>query len=75
LERNCSGCGRHLISINFPHKNWEGYYAYSSRMGGKLCLLAQDKFCLVLYDRWSPWVGDIPKNPYFEYHHILWKKA
>jgi hypothetical protein len=23
----------------FPSKNWEGYYAYSSRVGGKLCLL------------------------------------
>jgi hypothetical protein len=23
----------------FPSKNWEGYYAYSSRVGGKFCLL------------------------------------
>jgi hypothetical protein len=27
------------MSINFPSRNWEGYYAYSSRSGGKLCLL------------------------------------
>jgi len=25
--------------MNFPPRNWEGYYAYSSRVGGKLCLL------------------------------------
>jgi hypothetical protein len=35
-------CGGHLISINFPPRNWEGYYAYLSRMGGKLCLLVED---------------------------------
>jgi hypothetical protein len=35
----CSVCGGHLISINFPPRNWEGYYAYLSRMGGNLCLL------------------------------------
>jgi hypothetical protein len=50
LEKNLRGfyiqhwrkfvvCGQHLTSINFPPRNWEGYYAYSSRMGGKLCLL------------------------------------
>jgi len=32
-EKICSVCGGHLISINFPLTNWEGYYAYSSRMG------------------------------------------
>jgi hypothetical protein len=25
--------------MNFPTRNWEGYYAYSSRVEGKLCLL------------------------------------
>jgi hypothetical protein len=30
-------------------------------MGGKLCLLVQNKFCLMLYDRWSSWVGNSPK--------------
>jgi hypothetical protein len=25
--------------MNFPLGNWEGYYAYSSRVGRKLCLL------------------------------------
>jgi hypothetical protein len=38
LEKICSVCGRHHISINFSRRNWEGYYAYSSRIGGKLCL-------------------------------------
>jgi hypothetical protein len=38
-EKICSVCGGHLISINLPPRNWEGYYTYSSRMGGKLCLL------------------------------------
>ncbi len=28
-----------FTSINLPPRNWEGCYAYSSRMGGKLCLL------------------------------------
>jgi hypothetical protein len=27
-----SVCGRHLLSMNFPLTNWEGYYAYSSRV-------------------------------------------
>jgi hypothetical protein len=27
LEKICSVCGGHLISINFPPRNWEGYYA------------------------------------------------
>jgi hypothetical protein len=39
LEKLSCVCGRHLISINFSPRNWEGYYAYSSRMGRKLCLL------------------------------------
>jgi hypothetical protein len=39
LEKNCSVCGGHLISMNFPPRNWKEYYAYSSRLGGKLCLL------------------------------------
>ncbi len=39
-EKICSVFGGHLIiSINLPSTNWEGYYAYSSRIGGKLCLL------------------------------------
>jgi hypothetical protein len=39
LQNICSVCGEHLLSINFPPRNWDGYYAYSSRMGEKLCLL------------------------------------
>jgi hypothetical protein len=39
LEKICSVCGGHLISMNIPPKNWEGCYASSSRVGGKLCLL------------------------------------
>jgi hypothetical protein len=38
-ENVCSVCGGHLISIIFPPRNWEGYYAYSSRMGRNICLL------------------------------------
>jgi len=38
-EKICNVCGGHLIFMNFPPRNWEGYYAYSSRVGGKLCLL------------------------------------
>jgi hypothetical protein len=36
LEKNCSVFGGHLISINFPPRNWERYYAYSSIVGGFL---------------------------------------
>ncbi len=39
MEKTCSVCGAHLIFMNFPPRNWEGNYAYSSRVGGKLCLL------------------------------------
>jgi len=39
LKKICSVCGGHLIFINFPPSNWEGSYAYFSRMGRKLCLL------------------------------------
>jgi len=39
IGENFVMCGQHLISINCPPRNWEGYYAYSSRMRGKLCLL------------------------------------
>jgi len=35
----CSQSGDPPISMIFPLRNWEGYYAYSSRMRGKLCLL------------------------------------
>ncbi len=31
-----SVCEGHLISMNFPPRNCKGYYAYSSRVGGKL---------------------------------------
>jgi hypothetical protein len=37
-EKICSVCGGHFISMNFPPRNWEGYYASSSKMGVKLCL-------------------------------------
>jgi hypothetical protein len=32
LVKICSGCGGHLISMNFPLRNWEGYYAYFSKV-------------------------------------------
>jgi hypothetical protein len=32
LEKIGSECGRHLIFMNFPPRNWEGDYAYSSRV-------------------------------------------
>jgi hypothetical protein len=37
-EKICSVFGRHLISINFLLRRWEGYYAYSSIVGGFLHL-------------------------------------
>jgi hypothetical protein len=52
--------------MNSPPRNWEGYYAFSSKMGVKLCLLivartlpfipldidlVHDHFYLVIYDR------------------------
>jgi len=39
LEKICSVCGGHNISITFPPRNQEGYYAYSSKIGRKLCLI------------------------------------
>jgi hypothetical protein len=30
FEFFCLVCGRHFICMNFPPKNWEGCYAYSS---------------------------------------------
>ncbi len=33
----CIVCGGHLVSMNFIPKNWEGYYSYSSKVGGKKC--------------------------------------
>jgi hypothetical protein len=39
LEKNCSVCGGHLISMNLPPRNWKEYYAYSSMVGEKLCIL------------------------------------
>jgi len=38
LVKICNVCGGHFTSMNFPPRNWEGYYAYSSRVGRKLCL-------------------------------------
>jgi hypothetical protein len=38
LEKICNVCGGHFTSMNFPPRNWEEYYAYSSRVGRKLCL-------------------------------------
>jgi hypothetical protein len=35
-KKICSVFGGHLKSINFPPKKWEGYYAYSSIVGGFL---------------------------------------
>jgi hypothetical protein len=51
LEKICSVFGGHLISINFPPRNWEAYYAYSSRMGGKLCLLVGGRTLPLLMSR------------------------
>jgi hypothetical protein len=39
LEKICNVCEGHLISMNFSPTNWEGYYAYSSRVEGEICLL------------------------------------
>jgi hypothetical protein len=50
LEKICSVCGGHLVSINLS-RNWEGYYAYSSRMGGKLCLLVTVRTLMLLMSR------------------------
>jgi hypothetical protein len=46
-----SVCGGHLISMIFPLRNWEGYYAYSSRMRGKLCLLIGVRPLSLLWSR------------------------
>jgi hypothetical protein len=43
LENICNVCGGHLIAMNFLWRIWEGYYAYSSRVGRKLCLLMDVK--------------------------------
>ncbi len=39
FEKISSVFGGHIKSINFSPREWEGYYAYSSRVGGELCLL------------------------------------
>jgi hypothetical protein len=39
LEKICSVCGGYLVSMNFHPRNWEGYYPYPSKVGGKLCPL------------------------------------
>ncbi len=39
LEKICNVCEGHLIYMNFSPTNCEGYYAFSSRVEGKLCLL------------------------------------
>jgi len=38
LEKICSVFGGYLMSINFPPRKWEGYYAYYSIVGGFLHL-------------------------------------
>jgi hypothetical protein len=38
-EKICSVFGGLLISIILHPRKWEGYYAYSPIVGGKLCLL------------------------------------
>jgi len=38
-ERICSGRGRHLISINFPPRNWEGSYAYLFKINFASCFM------------------------------------
>ncbi len=38
-EKIFNVCGGYVIAMNFPPRNWKGYYAYCSRVGGKLCLL------------------------------------
>jgi hypothetical protein len=35
-QKICSVCARHHMSMNFTNRNWEGYYAYSSRVVGKI---------------------------------------
>jgi len=46
LEKICNVHGGHLICIN-----WEEYYAYASRVGGKLCLLISVRTFPVLRGR------------------------
>jgi hypothetical protein len=48
------------MSINFLPKNQEGYYAYSLRMGEKLCLL-------VVGVRTLPLLRNTHKNPPHSY--------
>jgi len=54
-----------LISINFPLTNWEGYHAYSSRMGRKLCLLAGVRTLPLLRSR--------DKNPFVHIPCDVWR--
>jgi hypothetical protein len=53
LKKFLNVCGGQLMSMNFPPRNWERYYAYSSRVEGKLCLLIGVRtlsfICLVIY--------------------------
>jgi hypothetical protein len=46
-----NGYGGHHISMNFPLRDWDGYYAYSSRVGRKLCLLIGVRTLLLLNSR------------------------
>ncbi len=39
FQKILSVCRGHLLSMDFHPRNWERYFAYSSRVGGKLCLL------------------------------------
>ncbi len=88
LEKICVYVKGMLYIHQFLSEKLREYYAYSSSMGTKLCLLVgvrtlpywrasirtlpficfmiyiglvHDKFCLMLYDRSSLWVGDITK--------------
>ncbi len=67
-------CGGHLTSMNFSLRNWEGYYAYSKRVGGKIVPTYRCKnppiytpcdLHRLVHDKFClvlyPWVGDIPK--------------
>ncbi len=50
-KKICNICEGHLTSINFPPRNWEGYHAYLSGLGGKLGLLVHVRTIPLLRSR------------------------
>jgi hypothetical protein len=56
-KKICNVCGRHLIFINFPPRNWKRYYAYYSRMGKKLCLFKLGVKTSHYYKMWVKFIS------------------